>query len=85
MLVLVALTGLGAVVVTELGWMVTELGRQPWAVYGYVLTKDAFTTSPMVRELGFLFPTVFVVLFILTYIALHKTVSRFYAPGKEKK
>ncbi|MDB6004136.1 MAG: Cytochrome bd oxidase subunit, partial [Prosthecobacter sp.] len=27
----------------ETGWMVTELGRQPWIVYNFMLTKDAVT------------------------------------------
>lgn len=30
----------------ELGWMVTEIGRQPWIIYGVVRTRDAVTTSP---------------------------------------
>lgn len=78
--------GFSGIVVVELGWMLTEIGRQPWAVTGYVLTKDAFTTSPGVRELGFLFPSVFVVLFGLTYVALKKTVSTFSTrSAKEKK
>ena len=25
----------------QLGWMVTEFGRQPWVVYGMVKTSDA--------------------------------------------
>jgi cytochrome d ubiquinol oxidase subunit I len=30
----------------EAGWMVTELGRQPWIVYGIMRTRDAVTTMP---------------------------------------
>jgi cytochrome bd ubiquinol oxidase subunit I len=29
----------------EAGWIVTEVGRQPWVVYGYLLTKNAVTPS----------------------------------------
>jgi len=32
-------------VAMEAGWIVTEVGRQPWVVYGYLLTKDAVTPS----------------------------------------
>ena len=28
-------------VAIQLGWLVTELGRQPWIVYGLVRTSDA--------------------------------------------
>ena len=30
----------------EAGWMVTELGRQPWVIYHLMRTKDAVTTTP---------------------------------------
>ncbi len=29
----------------EAGWIVTEVGRQPWVVYGYLRTEDAVTTA----------------------------------------
>jgi cytochrome d ubiquinol oxidase subunit I len=30
----------------EAGWMVTEIGRQPWIVYGVLRTRDAITPAP---------------------------------------
>jgi cytochrome d ubiquinol oxidase subunit I len=30
----------------EAGWTVTEVGRQPWIVYGIVRTADAVTPMP---------------------------------------
>jgi cytochrome d ubiquinol oxidase subunit I len=30
----------------ETGWMVTELGRQPWIIYGVLRTADAVTPMP---------------------------------------
>jgi len=42
---LVASGGLGFVAM-EAGWMVTELGRQPWIATGFLRTKDAVTTAP---------------------------------------
>lgn len=33
-------------VAIEAGWMVTELGRQPWIVYGIMRTRDAVTAMP---------------------------------------
>ena len=38
-------TPLGFVAV-EAGWMVTELGRQPWVIYGVLRTRDAVTPMP---------------------------------------
>lgn len=33
-------------IATEAGWMVTELGRQPWIIYGIMKTADAVTPMP---------------------------------------
>ncbi len=33
-------------VAVEAGWMVTELGRQPWVIYGVLKTRDAVTPMP---------------------------------------
>lgn len=38
-------TPLGFIAV-ETGWFVTELGRQPWIIYGYMRTADALTPMP---------------------------------------
>ncbi len=35
-----------AVVAMEAGWIVTEVGRQPWVVHGLMRTADAVTASP---------------------------------------
>jgi cytochrome d ubiquinol oxidase subunit I len=40
-----AVSGIVAVVSLETGWVVTEVGRQPWTVVGFLLTSDAVTTS----------------------------------------
>lgn len=59
-----------AMLVIELGWMLTELGRQPFAIVGYMTTKQAFTTSHGALTIGYIFPALYVVLFIVTGTAL---------------
>lgn len=44
----------------EAGWVVTEVGRQPWIVYGIMKTADAVTPMP---GIGFHF-----LLFLLVYL-----------------
>jgi cytochrome d ubiquinol oxidase subunit I len=44
-----AAAGPGAVLALESGWVVTEVGRQPWIVYGLVRTADAVTDAPNIR------------------------------------
>jgi cytochrome d ubiquinol oxidase subunit I len=38
-----AVSGVAAVVALECGWIVTEVGRQPWIVYNVMRTEDAVT------------------------------------------
>ena len=40
-----ALAGLAAVVALEAGWIVTEVGRQPWIVNGFMKVEDAVTDA----------------------------------------
>ena len=40
-----ALSGLASVTAMEAGWVVTEVGRQPWTVYQVLLTSQAATTA----------------------------------------
>jgi cytochrome bd ubiquinol oxidase subunit I len=40
-----AAAGLLSIVTLEAGWVVTEVGRQPWTVVGHLLTRDAVTTT----------------------------------------
>ena len=39
----VAVSGVAAIVAMECGWIVTEVGRQPWVVYNVMRTEDAIT------------------------------------------
>jgi cytochrome bd ubiquinol oxidase subunit I len=40
-----ALSGIAAIVALECGWIVTEVGRQPWIVYEVMRTEDAVTQA----------------------------------------
>ena len=41
----VAVSGVASVVALECGWIVTEVGRQPWVVYDVMRTEDAVTQA----------------------------------------
>ncbi len=36
---------MATIVALECGWIVTEVGRQPWIVYGHMRTEDAVTQA----------------------------------------
>jgi len=64
----------------SLGWIVAEMGRQPWVVYGLMLTQDG--VSPNVSSGSLLLTTiVFTLLYgILAAVAVY-LVHRFARPG----
>src|SRR2546430_14976967 len=41
-----ALAGIGSYLAVESGWVTTEVGRQPWIVYGVMRVSDAVTGAP---------------------------------------
>ncbi|HEX3174227.1 MAG TPA: cytochrome ubiquinol oxidase subunit I [Solirubrobacterales bacterium] len=41
----VAISGVAAILALWLGWIVTEVGRQPWIVQGYMRTSEAVTEA----------------------------------------
>lgn len=56
-----AMTPLGFLAV-EAGWTVTEVGRQPWIIYGIMKTKDAVTGMPGLQFTFYLFTGVYLLL-----------------------
>ena len=46
-----AVSGVAAIVAMEAGWVVTEVGRQPWVVYRLQTTASAATTNNVVVTL----------------------------------
>jgi cytochrome d ubiquinol oxidase subunit I len=40
-----AISGVASIVALECGWIVTEVGRQPWIVYNVMRTEDAVTEA----------------------------------------
>lgn len=61
---LVWLTPVGFIAV-DAGWIVTEVGRQPWIIYGVMKTKDAVSPMP---GLQFSLYTVTFIYLILTFV-----------------
>lgn len=42
----VAVSGVAAILAMEAGWVTTEVGRQPWVVYGLMRTSEAVSPAP---------------------------------------
>lgn len=78
---LVAL-GLSGFVLVELGWFITELGRQTWTVVGKQSTAAALTTGADIKGSLIVFIILFVVLTLSTLFALAYTTRHWRVTEK---
>ncbi|MBU0696810.1 MAG: cytochrome ubiquinol oxidase subunit I [Bacteroidetes bacterium] len=67
-------TPLGFIAV-EAGWIVTEVGRQPWIIQGIMRTKDAVTPMPGIQYSFYLFSAVYVSLSLIVIFMLYRQIK----------
>ncbi len=58
----------------EAGWTVTEVGRQPWIIYGYMRTIDAVTPMPGIHYSFYLFTAVYLSLALMVTWLLYRQI-----------
>ncbi|GER90613.1 cytochrome ubiquinol oxidase subunit I [Dictyobacter vulcani] len=66
----VALSGFLSFLAVELGWIVTEEGRQPWVISGYLRTSDAVTNAPFLGGSFVVFALIYIVLAVTMIVLL---------------
>jgi cytochrome bd ubiquinol oxidase subunit I len=77
-------TPLGFIAV-EAGWTVTEVGRQPWIIFGVMRTKDAVSSMPGLQYSFFVITAIYLLLtFILIWLMRRQinTLPQFYVTAK---
>lgn len=62
-------------IAVEAGWTVTEVGRQPWIIYGIMRTRDAVTPMPGIVYSFYIFTAVYVSLSIIVMMLLYRQVK----------
>jgi cytochrome d ubiquinol oxidase subunit I len=80
---MVASTVLGFAAV-EAGWMVTELGRQPWIIQGVMKTSDAVTPMPGLLVPFVLFTIIYTGLGVVVIAMIRRTVLETAPPGSDR-
>lgn len=58
----------------EAGWIVTEVGRQPWIINGIMLTKDAVTPMPGIVYSFYIFTAVYISLALIVTFLLQRQI-----------
>ena len=74
-----SVAGFAAVVALEAGWIVTEVGRQPWVVFQILRTADAVTRAPGVETTFVAVVALYSALGIATLLALRGLRRRWAA------
>jgi cytochrome d ubiquinol oxidase subunit I len=79
-----AVSGAAAIVALECGWIVTEVGRQPWVVYEVMRTKDAVTDASGVWVSLATVVVLYTLLGIATVLVLRAMTRRWRAADAEE-
>lgn len=61
-------------IAVEAGWMVTEVGRQPWIIYGVMRTRDAVTPMPGISYSFLLFTLIYCSLAVIVVFMLYRQI-----------
>ncbi len=62
----------------EAGWIVTEVGRQPWIIQGIMKTKDALTPMPGIQYSFYMITVLYLFLSIIVSWLMYRQIK--YAP-----
>ena len=65
-----------AAIALEAGWITTEVGRQPWIVYGIMKVEDAVTRAPNIRFGYYALIAIYIALTAATIFVLRRLAAR---------
>ena len=80
----VAVSGVAAVLALESGWTTTEVGRQPWIVYGILRTKDAVSPAPGLFLGFYAVVAIYLALTALTVLVLRRLARGHDTPAPQE-
>ncbi len=62
-------------IAVEAGWVVTEVGRQPWIIYGVMKTVEAVTPMPGIVYSFYVFTAIYISLAIIVIFMLYRQIK----------
>ena len=77
----VAISGVAAILAMEAGWIVTEVGRQPWVVQGVMRTEEAVTGASGIWLTFSIVLVLYALLGVATILILHRMARRWREEG----
>jgi cytochrome d ubiquinol oxidase subunit I len=79
-----ALSGPAAIAAMECGWVVTEVGRQPWVVYRLLTTTAAATTNGGILGSLTVVVVVYAILGTATIVILRNLSRRWHRTDEDE-
>lgn len=61
-------------IAVEAGWIVTEVGRQPWIIYGIMKTSEAVTPMPGIQYPFYLITTIYLLLTFIVFWLMRRQI-----------
>jgi cytochrome d ubiquinol oxidase subunit I len=78
------LTGPLGFIALEAGWTVTEVGRQPWIIYGFMKTADAVTRAPALQLTFLTYLFLYLVLLLVIAWLFYRLVLVYFLRKDER-
>jgi cytochrome d ubiquinol oxidase subunit I len=73
-LMLIAITTPLGFIAVEAGWTVTEVGRQPWIIFGVMRTRDAVSPMPGLQYSFYVITAVYIILSLILFWLMKKQI-----------
>jgi cytochrome d ubiquinol oxidase subunit I len=80
----VGVSGAAAILALEAGWVTTEVGRQPWIVYGILRTADAVSPAAGLYLGFYAVAAIYLVLTALTVVVLRRLAASPATPAPQE-
>jgi len=61
-------------IAVEAGWIVTEVGRQPWIIYGIMKTREAVTPMPGIQYTFYLITIIYLLLTFVVFWLMRRQI-----------
>lgn len=62
-------------IAVEAGWIVTEVGRQPWIIYGIMRTRDAVTPMPGIQFPFYVITLIYILLTLFVFFLMRRQIQ----------
>lgn len=71
-------------IAVEAGWIVTEVGRQPWIIYGIMKTSESVTPMPGIQYSFYLVTLIYLSLSFIVFWLMKRQINALHTPGSKE-